>query len=709
MLGLIYLILCFMFGYVLCLLAFPKLASLTDTSYSGEKIRLCPLFLQLPVWYLCGALPMTWLTYALGYLFRGTEEPLLFANAVLMPIIALVSILGILRHLRKNKVDVSGAVSKITMSEGIFILVVVALVTLLMWWSFFVRGGKLYIGFSIFSDFAPHLGMIRSFSYGNNFPTQYSHYAGQDIKYHFMFQFMVGNLEYLGLRLDYAFNLPSMICMIGAFMLLYVLAVKMTAKRLVGYLACLLFAFRSSQAFFDFVKSVPKGESVVEALKNNTEFIGTTTNESWGLWNLNVYCNQRHLAIGLCVLLFLVIVLMQYVFDAASRIKRCLANEEEKLTQKDPKASLLLPERWFYAAGHSIASTEGWLPKSMREAVGLSLLLGLTCFFNGACVIACLAVLFVMAIVSDRRLEYALVASITVIMTLLATRFFMDGSAVTFQYQFGFLAENPTLFGALDYILKLCGILPFVLLGAFLLQAGVRRWAMLAFAAPFIIAFTLSFTVDITVNHKYIMISLMLLCIPAAAFIEWLWSLRGVWKRAVCILLLFALTITGIYDLSVVLKKNDPREGQCIIYDENDPVTQWIRENTTSQDMFLTSYYSLSPVVLGGAMLYYGWPYYAWSAGYDTDYRHAVVREMYQASTPEQLDYLIQEHNIRYIVVDDEVRYSTEYVVNEENIENTYYSVFEHNGLYIYDTTRRKLIDYGGSDGETVYCNSGLQ
>ncbi len=690
MLGLLFLILCFTVGYVFCSVLFPNLGTQTETSYTGKKIQLCPLFLQVPAWFICGALPLTWVTYFLGYAFRSMQKPLLWANAIVIPVAMIVSVLGIFLQLRKRRPQFREIFSKLTLKESIFLFLIVALVTLLMWWSFFVRDGKLYVGFSIFSDFAPHLGMIRSFSYGNNFPTQYSHFAGEDIKYHFLFQFLVGNLEFLGLRIDYAFNLPSMISLIGAFSLLYTLAVKLTAKRFVGYITCLLFAFRSSDAFFDYLASLPKDTDIFQALRDNMEFIGTTANESWGLWNLNVYCNQRHLAIGLCVMVFLIIMLMPYVFESAVRIKRFLADAEEIEAEKDPDYVVLIPERYGLSVRASLLSLQGWVPESIRETVGLSLLLGMCCFFNGACVIACLAVLFVMAIVSDRRLEYAVVALVTTILTLLATGFFMEGAAVSPEYFFGFLANNKTFFGAMDYIMTLCGILPLVLVAAFLITPGVKKWIMFAFSAPFILAFTLSLTIDITVNHKYIMMSIMLLCIPAASFLEWLWRRYGIWPRLVCILLVVALTITGMYDLTVIMKKNDASKGYCMKFDQEDPITLWIRDNATSQDTFLSSYYSLSNVVLGGAMLYYGWPYYAWSAGYDTPTRDEVVRTMYEADTPEELHALIVEHDIRYIIVDDEVRNSSEYEVNEENITNTYQCVFVHNSFHIYDTTMMK-------------------
>ena len=79
-------------------------------------------------------------------------------------------------------------------------------------------------GYSNFSDLGAHLPVIRSFSYGNNFPTEYPHFAQAGMRYHFMFYFLAGNLEYLGLNLASALNLPSIFSITAMCMLLYSLA-----------------------------------------------------------------------------------------------------------------------------------------------------------------------------------------------------------------------------------------------------------------------------------------------------------------------------------------------------------------------------------------------------------------------------------------------------------------------------------------------------
>lgn len=92
-------------------------------------------------------------------------------------------------------------------------------------------------------------------------------------------------------------------------------------------------------------------------------------------------------------------------------------------------------------------------------------------------------------------------------------------------------------------------------------------------------------------------------------------------------------------------------------------------------------------------MLYYGWPYYAWSAGYDTQYRERMVASMFSASSPERLSKLISENNIRYIIVDRDARENDSYLVREDVISATYEAVYTEGEnewkFTIYDTTKR--------------------
>ncbi len=686
MLGSLYFMICIGIGFVICELFFPRLSLFGSKTYGGNAAEIPSLFVCLPAWSIFGLLPVTWVTYLIAYLFQGKRHPLFYANAIVMPVAAGIIVAYLIWRHKQSAKTVLNAVKDLSLAEILFAAVVFAFYMVLFFWTFSYHDHEYYIGWTVASDFSPHIGMIRSFSIGNNFPTQYSHFAGEDIKYHFLFQFFVGNLNYLGIRLDWAFNFPSIWFMVCTYMLLYFYTVKLTGKKAVGYLSTVLFSFRSSFAFFEFAGTINKASSVMDQLRENPAFIGKTEHEDWGLWNLNVYCNQRHLAVGLCVLLFVLIYFTQFLYGQSRRVKAAAESRMLQFFAEHPDAEPLPGEKAEYMARESFLRKEGWISSKWTECVGCGLLLGLCSFFNGACVIACLCVLFVMAWLSDRRIEFAMTASITVILSLLSTKFFISGSAVELKYQFGFLADQPTIFGVIRYLALLCGILPVAVLAAQFFLSGTGKFLSFAFTAPVILAFTVTMTNDIAVNHKYIMIGVMLLCIPAAVLVHKLWQLRGMYAKAIAILLLFSLTITGIYECGVIFSKNDEKNDGVMKLNEDSDLCKWVMEHSESKDIYLTNWYSLNEVVLGGAMLYFGWPYYAWSAGYDTYGREPSVYAMYTASTSDELDALVKQCGIRYIVIDASLYTREEFVVNEQNIVNTYKLVYNDGATKIFDT-----------------------
>ena len=75
--------------------------------------------------------------------------------------------------------------------------------------------------------------------------------------------------------------------------------------------------------------------------------------------------------------------------------------------------------------------------------------------------------------------------------------------------------------------------------------------------------------------------------------------------------------------------------------------------------------------------MYYGWPYYAWSAGYDTYGREAVVAQLFSEGDPDRMRQLMKQEGIRYIMVDNGVRNNENYQVREDVIQGLYPVVYE--------------------------------
>lgn len=686
MLGLLYYLLCIMVGFTFITMLIPRIYNFGNKTYTGRPIEFPSVFLVFTASLVTGTLSMVWSTYLLAYVFASTGKALTYANAIVMPVAIVFVVLGLAMILKRRKSEVASLKKGLNYRDIIFLLFIVAITAFIMFLTFYVKDGKLGVGFSVYSDFAPHMGMIRSFSKGNNFPTGYSHYAGEDIKYHFMFQFLVGNLEYLGLRIDWAFNLPSILCFVCVCMLLYTLGVKLFGKRSVGMLTVLFFLFRSGSAFTTYISEIDgKFKDIITALKENTAYIGKTVHEDWGLWNLNVYVNQRHLAFGMCIMMVVILLMLNPVFASFKRtgvkIKEAVSEKGDRFVVR---ATTFIREFVF--------RKEGWLVKDYKTCILCGAMLGFGAFFNGACVIGCLLVLLFLAFITDRRLEYLIIAVMAVGFSSLESALFVEGSIMDFRWEPGFLADVKSFAGIMDYLTTLLGILPFVIVAAFLMVNGYYKWIMIAFISPIIFTVTFQMTTDVAVNHKYLMLGCMLVNVFAAALVYKVYNSRGLATKLVAILMIVLLTCTGLYDFNVLVKKNAPINGCSLLYDLDDPVTKWVAENSDAQDIFLTNVYSLNNVVLGGAMLYYGWPYYAWSAGYDTPAREEQTILMYGASTSAELKELIEKNNIRFIIVDRPVRTNEGYVVREDVISATYECVFSQGEgewkFSIYDTEK---------------------
>ena len=311
--------------------------------------------------------------------------------------------------------------------------------------------------------------------------------------------------------------------------------------------------------------------------------------------------------------------------------------------------------------------------------------LGLTSFWNGAAVIGGLLILLGFAVFSDGKLDYLILAATSVIFSVLQTRIFIWGEAVSPSLYWGFLSDDKTLWGVLWYLIQMSGIF---FVGAvvlvFLLKKRQQRAALISFLFPAAFAFFVSLTPDIAVNHKYIMISY------AFTTIFWAWALMQLFQkkilhRIVAVLLAVCLTITGIYDFVVIIRNNGP--GHRVSVNMNSDLTDWLEEHLTHEDLILTPEYSINEVTMSGVMMYMGWPYYAWSAGYDTYYRAAQAKTIYSTINKEELKKLVKQEKITYILYEEGMEYEQQYC-REETIASVYKLVYETEDgrIRIYET-----------------------
>ena len=713
MLGIIYLILAGILGYKA-----SKILIEEGTKFSFIN----RIWLTLPASFGVGTLLLTWVVYIISWFFSvigKVKNPLLYGNAIGMAgvliFIILIEVQKYRSHsslIRSNmeiglteQIDQDRKLKKKSRKfsmdnlitdksrfkkELILFGLLAAFITYMTFYVSYMKEGILYSGLTVYGDYAPHTAMIRSFSMGNNFPTQYPHYGGADVKYHFMFQFLAGNLEYLGMRMDVAYNIVSLTSLTGFLMLLYQLALRITGKMCCGVLTIFLFFFRSGMAFFRFVWEHIQAGNLLETLTENVSFIGYTTNENWGLWNFNVYLNQRHLAFGLLMVTLALYLFMDWL---------------EAGTMHEEKGFVWMKERLF--------SKEGWRSRNLEQALLMGLFLGLCAFWNGAAVIGGLLILCGFAVFSDGKLDYLIMAAVTIFFSYLQTKIFISGSAMSPQIYLGFLAEDKTVWGVVQYLFWMSGVFFLGLLVLVWFMRRRERAILLGFIFPTIFAFVLLMTPDINVNHKYIMISYAFLTI------FWAWTICNLWTgervnrnvqiaderktedieneikketsqsdvktgrdrkirkfagKVLAAILTICLSITGIYDFAVIVKGNGP--GRRVAVNMNSDLTCWLAEHLDKNDLLLTPEYSMNEVTMSGVMLYCGWPYYAWSAGYDTNYRAAQAVTIYTTSDSETLKSTVKQEKITYILFEEGSEFEQQ-VCQEETIAATYEKVYE--------------------------------
>ena len=138
-------------------------------------------------------------------------------------------------------------------------------------------------------------------------------------------------------------------------------------------------------------------------------------------------------------------------------------------------------------------------------------------------------------------------------------------------------------------------------------------------------------------------------------------------------MLLVLLTATGLYDFAMILRGNAAwRHTET---DLSSDTTAYLAEETGPHELLLTGEYTVNEVTLSGRMMYCGWPYYAWSAGYDTALRGERALAMYTTDDPELLDALVTEEGISCIVYEEGMTIS-DVPCREDVIASVYPLVF---------------------------------
>src|SRR6266404_2401654 len=269
--------------------------------------------------FIVGLLVAGWLTYLTALAFARSLVPLFWGNLCFFIIAIAVFTWPRWRHKivksPPRETEVSPPISRAPGSDRIDWLLIAVFVAVVSWMMFATLSssdGRLQIANNEYSDFGPNTAIVQSFGVGHNFPTEYPHFSGERIRYHFLFYFLAGNLEFLGFDPAWSLNLLSILSLVAVLVLVMALGELMFHSRTVGRVGAILFFFFGSLSYIPFFWKQGSFSAAMHNIVGRRDFLPSIfpyRGELWGVWTQVTYANQRHFAMAIAVFLLVLIFL----------------------------------------------------------------------------------------------------------------------------------------------------------------------------------------------------------------------------------------------------------------------------------------------------------------------------------------------------------------------------------------------------------------
>jgi DNA-binding beta-propeller fold protein YncE len=681
---------------------------------------------------LVGLLCSSWFTYLAGLAFFWTSRPLLWGNLLFFGASgALLSWPKWKRKVVKRNPEVACLKRSdlylvrprgSSIADWLLIAGYVVLVSWMMFASFNTKAGKLQIANPEYSDFGPNTALMQSFAVGHNFPTEYPHFSGDRIRYHFLFYFQAGNLEFLGLDPAWSLNLLSITTLVAMLVIVMTLGEVLFNSRAVGRLGSLLFFFFGSLSYVPFLRKQASVRAAIQAITHQRDYLQTIfpyRGEAWGTWSQVTYLNQRHFASAIGILLLvLVFLVIRYRAVAAKRAEARAAIETMTAQSNglpdtaplavSPNPSGDVRESQIEMPSVSVAiqstkeaaiTAEPFIA-TLRPFIFSGVLLGLLPMWNSAVYIAAAAILGLLFILCPQRLQMLVLAVTSGVIALPQMLYLATGSGRTHLpklLHWGYTIDHPTVANVTKYLGFTFGFKWLLIALALVFATNLQRRFFLAFLSLIAVAFSFQFTIEVLANQKFIHIWVIIVNLFVAFALWRLWrlpvvgtTLPGKFAAIAATLLIIPGGLIDFFPMH--------NTGWSEVTYKNDPLIDWLNKNTTPREIFLTDRFVTHPILMAGRRVFYGWPYYAWSAGYDASKRDRVYTELFENRDPWKVYHLLKENGIKYVAYDNAIRQASFIKRPNQELYTTYFpkvhDATNYNGMVIYkvpDTPPPKL------------------
>jgi hypothetical protein len=303
-------------------------------------------------------------------------------------------------------------------------------------------------------------------------------------------------------------------------------------------------------------------------------------------------------------------------------------------------------------------------------------LLGLLPMWNSAAFIAAFAVLaflFVLFPLRPQMLGLGVAAGAIAVPQMI----YLNSGAARIPlkelFHWGFTLPDPTLWRVEKYLAFTFGFKWLLIAVALFFAARLQRRMFVAVFALILVAFLFRFSsVEILINHKFLNTWVTIINLFCAYGLCWIWNARIIGKIAT-VALAIAVSLGGVIEWFRI--HNDTIVD--VPFKPN-PLSTWLQTNTNPKDVFLSDRFILHPILLNGRRIFYGWPYFAWSAGYPAHDRDVRYEQMFTEKNPDRLVQILNQNGIRYIAIDNATRFGfLKGRLNEQVCKRYFKTVFE--------------------------------
>jgi len=660
---------------------------LAVATYFGDLIcrrffRSISIQQRIATGFFVGLLLSTWITFLAAVLFHGMSQPLIAANLIFAVVFAAV-VLASRRWPITNIDDYAVRPPGRDYWDYVWLAACLVFACWLMFATLGFKDGQFQIAFKAWTDFGANVSLAQSFALGKNFPPQHPFFPGEFIRYHFLFWFQTGNLEWLGLNPVWSVNLLSVLSLLALMVLIATFGEVLFKSRVVGRIGAALFFFSSSLSYLPFLRSQPGIRGALSAITGATEFLPSGypfRGETWGVLSANVFAYQRHLISGIG-LFFVALIFAVDEYQRRAAIKKEKRPVSILPVDGEPTSEGALPgdgepAREVTPPG---PSTEVGPPPDtanfarLRSWIFAGVLIGLLPYWNSPTFIAGLAVFGCLLVLAPLRIKTASLLVAAIVVGLPQVLMLRSGNTMTYQlFNPGYTLEHASLWLIVKYLGWTFGVKWILLWVALVFATGFQRKLLLAFTSLVAIVFLFQLSVDVFNNHK--LLNIWATCVNVyAAYTLWQIGKQKIVGPVLAVLLAIATVFGGVVDLFPL--HNDPI--LAVPY-KNDRLSDWLLTNTQPSDIFLTHTLLTHPILFTGRKIYLGYTLFAWTAGYNVPDREAVYREMFQESDATKLVRLLRANNIAYVAIDDGVRHNDQLPdFNEYVFDQNFQKVFE--------------------------------